>query len=159
MVGILNKHLPAGQRAVLVGGSLVEFYTTGAYTTGDVDLVGDRDPIGALLTAAGFERDGRYYVHDDLGLVCEVPSRSLRPTETIVDVEVEGYTVPMVSVEDAIVDRLLAAEHWRSPTDWEQAVLLYHTHKDRLNPTELRQRAEANDVAGTLADLEASESR
>lgn len=137
-----------------MGGSLVEFYTTGAYTTGDVALVGDREPIGALLTGAGFERDRRYYVRDALGLVCEVPSRSLRPTETIVDVEVEGDTVPMVSVEDAIVDRLLAANHWKSPTDWEQAMLLYQAHRDRLDLKDLRKKAKENRVGKTLDELE-----
>lgn len=141
---------------MLVGGSLVEFYTTGVYTTGDVDLVGDRDPIGALLTAAGFERDHRYYVRDDLGIVCEVPSRSLRPTETIVDIEVEGYTVPAVSVEDAIVDRLLAAEYWKSATDWEQAMLLYQAHRNRLDSKQLRKKAKENRVGKTLNELEAA---
>jgi hypothetical protein len=42
---------------VLVGGAAVELYTLGAYTTGDVDLIGSVTPrVARALTAADFER-------------------------------------------------------------------------------------------------------
>ena len=152
-VGVLNKHIGARRPAVLVGGALVEFYTGGAYVTGDIDLIGDGDVIVRLLTAAGFERSGRVFVHTDLELTVDVAGDTLRQTETVESVEVAGYRVPAVSVEDAIVDRLLAAKYWRSRTDWEQAVLLWMAHRDRIRRDELIKKARANEVEDKLEAL------
>lgn len=152
-MGILNKHLPAGQRAVLVGGSLVEFYTAGAYTTGDVDLVGPRDVIRRVLREAGFIESGRYFVREDVELVVEVPGPTLRKSETIAEIEFEGYRIPAVTLEDALVDRLLAAKYWRSPTDWEQAALLYGAHRDRIDEGQLLSKAKANEVEDKVREL------
>jgi len=154
-VGVLNRHLPKGQRAVLVGGALVELYTDGAYVTGDVDLIGDSGYIGPLLLSAGFRRSGRHYVEPKLGLAVEVAGRSLRHTETVQYVEFRGYDVPVVSVEDAVVDRLLGAKFWKSQTDWEQAILLFAAWRSRLNVEVLRDKARANEVDDFLRELEA----
>lgn len=153
LVGVLNRHLPKGRRAVLVGGALVEFYTTGAYVTGDVDVVGDREDIVPLLEGAGFERTGRVFSHSDLDLVADVAGRFLRKTETVVEMEVRGYVVPMVTVEDAVVDRLLAAKYWDSRTDWEQALLLFTAHRERLDRGSLKRKAGANEVEDWLGFL------
>lgn len=152
-VGLLNKHLPGGQRAVLVGGALVEFYTSGLYTTGDVDLIGNWNAIEDVMRQAGFGKEGRHLYREDLGLVVEIPKDSLRRTETVVLHEVEGLPVYAVTVEDAIVDRLLAAKFWKSTTDWEQAILLYAAHRARVDPAVLEQKAAANDVPDTLRRL------
>jgi hypothetical protein len=151
-VGVLNAHLRRG-RAVLVGGGAVELYTAGAYVTGDVDLVGDRDEIVSLLEAAGFERQDRLFIHEILELAIDVAGKSLRPTETVVDHEIRGYRVPVVALEDAIVDRLLAAEYWKSDTDWEQAKLLLGAHYDTVDRKTLEDRARRNDAARKLRDL------
>jgi hypothetical protein len=151
-VGVLNKHLRRG-RAVLVGGGAVELYTAGAYVTGDVDLIGDREDILSLLTAAGFERQDRLFVSEPLELAVDVVGSTLRPTETVEVNEVGGYRVPIVSVEDAIVDRLLAAEYWKSRTDWEQAKLLLGAHFDTVDRARLEERARRNDVERKLRDL------
>lgn len=151
-VGVLNRHLPRG-RAVLVGGGAVELYTAGAYVTGDVDLVGDREEILLLLEAAGFEREDRLFIHEAFELAVDIVGTTLRPTETIEYEEVRGYRVPIVSLEDAIVDRLLATEYWRSSTDWEQAKLLLGAHYDRVDRRSLEGKARRNDVEGKLRDL------
>ena len=152
-VGVLNKELPEGREAVLVGGALVEFYTSGGYVTGDLDLIGDRDTIIPLLESAGFSKSGRTWWNTDLELVVDIAGRDLRRTETIVRVVFEGFTIPTVSLEDLIVDRLLAATYWKSATDWEQAVLLLRAHKSRVNMTALKQKAAANDVRDALKEL------
>lgn len=149
---MLNKHLPRG-RAILVGGALVEFYTGGAYVTADVDLVGDRPVIAAVLEPAGFEASGRYFFHEQFELAVEVPGLVLRPTETVVEFDFEGYRVPCVSVEDSIVDRLLAAEYWKSATDWEQALLLYGAHRDSIRLEVLRDKARRNEVERKLEQM------
>lgn len=152
LVGVVNKHLRRG-RAVLVGGGAVELYTAGAYVTGDVDLVGDRDEIVSLLEAAGFERQDRLFINETLELAIDVAGTSLRPTETVVYQEIRGYRVPVVAIEDAIVDRLLAAEYWKSDTDWEQAKLLLGAHYDTVDRRTLEDRARRNDAEGRLRDL------
>lgn len=156
-VGILNKYLKPSTRAVLVGGALVEFYTRGAYVTGDVDLIGEKDAVRRLLAPAGFQEEGRYFFRDDLGIVAEVPSSTRRASETVVESEFEGYRVPMVSVEDAIVDRLLAAKYWRSPTDWEQSILLFRAQRNAIDADVLRKKARVNEVEDKVDELFALE--
>ena len=152
-VGVLNKYLPPNRKAVLVGGGAVEFYTVGGYTTGDVDLIGDRALVRDLLLSAGFREQGRLFLRPELGLVAEVLSMTRRPTEDVTTVVVEGYPVPILTVEDVIIDRLLAAKFWKSPTDWEQAILLAATHQKRLDRAKLREKAGPNEVEDVLAEL------
>ena len=152
-VGVLNRYMPEGREAVLVGGALVEFYTDGAYVTGDIDLIGDRDSILPLLVAAGFDRQGRVFFQDDLELVVDIAGRSLRRGESVQYIEFEGYRVPSVTLEDAIVDRLLAAKFWQSRTDWEQAVLLFTAHRNSVDRAVLTGKVRANDVGDTLRKL------
>lgn len=152
-VGVLNRHLPRRREAILVGGSLVEFYTSRAYVSGDVDLIGDRDAILELLTAARFERTGRVFVQEELALVADVVGSTLRPWERVRHFEIRGYRVPAVTPEDAIVDRLLADKFWDSRTDWEQAVLLLGALEGRLDMAVLEENARANNVADRLSDI------
>ena len=153
-VGILNKYLPEGGReAVLVGGALVEFYTSGGYVTGDIDVIGDRDAIVPLLEATGFAKSARTWWNTDLELVVDIAGRDLRRTEHVVRVEFAGYSIPTVSLEDLIVDRLLAATYWKSRTDWEQAMLLLRAHRNRVNSAALERKAGQNDVAEPLRNL------
>jgi predicted nucleotidyltransferase len=153
LVGVLNKHLPEGREAVLVGGALVEFYTSGGYVTGDVDIIGDRDAIVPLLEAAGFTKSARTWWNTDLELVVDIAGRDLRKTEDVVRVEFAGYSIPTVSLEDLIVDRLLAAKYWKSRTDWEQAMLLLRAHRSRVDPSALKRKAGRNDVGDWLPHL------
>lgn len=152
-VGLLNEALPAGTQAVLVGGAAVEFYTIGGYVTGDVDLVGPRDEVAKVLRAAGFREEGRYFTAPELGIVCEVPDRFLRETEEVREVEFEGLRIFIVAPEDALVDRLLAAKYGRSPTDWEQAVLLFTAQEPNLRLPALRAKAQKNFCEDVLEDL------
>lgn len=151
LVGVLNRYVRT--RALLVGGALVEFYTAGAYRTGDVDVLTDREEVKPLLLGAGFRREGRVFVNEEIGLVVDPLSKPPRPTETVVVLKVRGYDIPAVSPEDAIVDRLLAAKFWSSRTDWEQAVLLIEAQRRRLDKRQLRRKAKANQVEDALDDL------
>lgn len=139
---------------VLVGGSLVEFYTGGQYVSGDIDLIGDRAAIGKALDSAGFEREGRHFSRDDLGLFVEVPKADLRKGERTTIIEFEGRRVEAVTLEDLIVDRLLAAKFWSSRTDREQAILLLAAHADRLDRARLAARARTENVADELGAIE-----
>lgn len=156
-VEVLNAYLPGDQEAILVGGALVEFLTGGAYTTGDVDLIGDRDAIGELLVGAGFEDSGRHFVQDDLGIVVEVVARHPEPGDTIVDVEHRGRTFPAWSIEDLIVDRLAAWAHWGSATDWEQARLLHDGLRDDIDEQLIEDKAATYRVREALEELRSAE--
>lgn len=146
-LGWLNKQLPPGEKAVLVGGSLVQFYSGGAYESVDIDLVARRrEEISAVLNDAGFKEDVRGFEDLELGIVVDVSTKGLRPTETVEVARFEGLDVPLVSLEDSITDRLLAAKFWRSNQDWEQALLLYRVNKSRVNEAQLDAKAKANDV-------------
>lgn len=155
-VALLNEHLPDGDGVVLLGGALVEILSSGAYTTGDLDLVGDGGRVRELLEEAGFESEGRHHVHPDLGLTVEIVGSHLEQDQTRTVIEYKGYKVPTVTIEDVIVDRLNAAKHWDSQTDWEQAIIVYKAHGDRLDPDRLQEKAAHNDVEDLLEELEGS---
>lgn len=155
-VALLNERLPEDSHVVLVGGGLVELLSDGMYTTGDVDLVGGGDHVGGLLEGAGFKSEGRHYVHPDLGLAVDLVGPRLEQDQSEIVIEYKGYKVPALTIEDLIVDRLNAAKHWDSETDWEQAVLIYEVHRDRLDRERLEEKAAYNDVQDVLKELEES---
>jgi hypothetical protein len=65
---------------VLVGGAAVELFTVGAYTTGDIDLVGAvTSSVRAALEVAGFERHGRHWIHEQAQVFIEFPGSALDP--------------------------------------------------------------------------------
>lgn len=146
-LGWLNKQMPRGEKAILVGGSLVQFYSGGAYESVDIDLVARRrEEISAILNDAGFKEDVRGFEDLELGIVVDVSTKGLRPTENVETVRFEGLEVPVVSLEDSITDRLLAAKFWRSNQDWEQALLLYRVNASKVDQAKLDAKAKANDV-------------
>lgn len=152
-VGVLNKHMGRGRAAVLVGGGAVEFYCRGAFTMADVDLVANAEEVSKLLVEAGFEAQGRYFTNQELAMVVDLVGAFLRPGETVHGVEVQGYRAPMVSAEDCIIDRLLAAKHFQSEVDWAQAILLWAATRGHTDVKTLRRKASANDVTVLLDEL------
>lgn len=114
------------QTPVLVGGAAVELYTGGAYTTGDIDLVGPTSPgVERGLREAGFERHGRHWIHEEAQVFVEIPSSALAAGELAVWVEMEGQRIRVIAAEDLLVDRLGAWEYWRSSVDGVNAYLLW----------------------------------
>lgn len=126
---------------VLVGGAAVELYTHGAYTTGDIDLVGTVTP-GAVraLAAAGFERHGRHWIHEPAQVFVEFPASALDPEEASSWLEFASQKILIVSAEDLLVDRLGAWEYWQSSVDAMNALLLWRAHKERLDVVRLEKR-------------------
>ncbi|MCK4717479.1 MAG: nucleotidyltransferase, partial [Thermoplasmata archaeon] len=112
-----------GITPVIVGGSAVEFYTRNWYATADIDLAvqkGKRKVLDEVFKEAGFKRSGRMWTREDLGLYIETPG-------DIYDIDLEkatkvetgdGYAY-MIGVEELILDRLQAAQHWKSQADRE----------------------------------------
>jgi hypothetical protein len=126
---------------VLVGGAAVEVYAGGAYTTGDVDLVGHVPPaVARTLTESGFERRGRHWIHQRGQVFVEFPGLSLDPEELASWQELEGQRVRIISVEDLLVDRLGAWEYWRSSVDGANAYLLWQAQKNAIDTERLERR-------------------
>jgi len=137
------QRLYATAPPVLVGGAAVELYTDGAYTTGDIDLVGAvNPPLQRALESAGFTRHGRHWIHDRTQTFVEFPGESLGSHEEAGWLEVRGRRVWIVSIEDLLVDRLGAWEYWASSVDAVNAWALWRAHRDRIDRDRLEARVE-----------------
>ncbi len=116
---------PSGLWPVVVGGAAVEFYTRGAYTTVDVDMIveglGAIDPV---LRALGFSRlAGAAYGHAALDVVVDLPPEPLvGDAGRVVGVDVGGRTARIIGLEDIMADRLRTAVYWSDSASREWAV-------------------------------------
>jgi excisionase family DNA binding protein len=112
---------------VVVGGHAVEFYTAGSYPTQDIDLAGASEPVAEVLATWGFERHGRHWFDERLGIVVEVPGSALTlaAREHLVSVKVGGGVANILGIEDLIVDRLAACIFWKDEEScrWARVLL------------------------------------
>ncbi len=116
---------PGERRPILVGGAAVELYTGGAYTTGDLDFVGSVPPaVAKSLSAAGFTRVGRHWVHEPAKVFLEFPGTDLEPSPDPVELDFGGRRVSIIPIEGLLADRLAAWKFWRSEVDAVNALLL-----------------------------------
>ena len=133
-LGWLNrklKEMDVNNFPVLVGGSAVAYYTAGNYATQDIDLCYSSDRLDSVLLPAGFRKDGRYWVHEELDILVECPGSV--PPERIIDVELKnGDHIYVTSIEDIIIDRLCAFTFWKSTTDEEWASLMLESDTDEF---------------------------
>lgn len=140
--------------AVLVGGAAAELYSGGAYTTGDIDLVGSVPAlVEERLRGAGFVQKGRYWIHPD-GLFVEFPGSHLDHHEQVRELRAEGSTVLVVSPEDLIADRLAHWQFWKSTIDALNALTIRRLWAGRLDLERLQAAAGAQEVAPALESLE-----
>jgi hypothetical protein len=143
-----------GVKCVIVGGSAVEFYTRDWYATGDIDLAidrGKRTEVTKVFEGYGFKSEGRMWVREDLGLYLEIPGDIndidlKRITKVNTDV---GYAY-IIGMEDIILDRLNAAEHWNSEGDKEQAIRIAAIYYDDIDWAYVREKCGEHKVANML---------
>lgn len=142
-------------RPILVGGCAVEFYTSGGYSTIDVDVITDSDlNYAEAMRQLGFEKLGRFWLRDDLGIAIESHSGPLAgDRDHITEVQVEDMTVHVIGVEDLIVDRLTAFVHWASQEDGRWARRLLREHGGSIDWDYPRKRADEEKVGQALSDL------
>lgn len=144
-----------GVKAVVVGGSAVEFYTRDWYATGDIDLAitkEKRDAVKDILTDLGFKNSGRMWVREDLNLYLEMPGdvRDVN-TDKVLRVDTESGYAYIIGLEDIILDRLQAAEHWKSESDKEQALRIASMFFDEIDWKYLEKRSRETDTVKILA--------
>jgi hypothetical protein len=157
LVAVITKYLGGPVRPIVVGGLAVEFYTGGAYMTGDIDLLyPHRKALGELLESWGFARQGRLWSLPEAGLWVEVPGEALGPDEDpsrVIRVRSRGLTAEMIGLEDLIVDRLNAYVHWKSDADGLWAESMMAENADVIDWAYLRRRARKEGTAEALARL------
>lgn len=142
-------------RPVVVGGHAVEFYTSGGYTTVDIDLVSPCEPLTEILGGWGFRREGRHWLDDELGLAVEAPGSHLGPgqRERTTGVRLGPGVVEVLGIEDLVVDRLNACVHSGSEEDCHWAHILLAAYRERIDLAYLGSRAREEQVSGQLAEL------
>ena len=143
-------------RPVITGGQAVEFYTTGGYSTGDIDLIcSNRDLPGDYLETAGFQKKGRYWHHSELDLFVEIPGSSLTQGEEehLNCVELEECRIYFIGQEDMILDRLNAYVHWKSDEDGRWAKELLALYQKDLDWNYLQKRALEEKTSQALEKL------
>lgn len=119
----------------LVGGSALEIYTSGKYTSGDIDVVTHLGkPLHGVLRRWGFENQGRIWHNDELKLVVDL----VKPPYTGSAMRTTLFTTPfgvvrLAAAEDLLVKRLSSAVNWRQPGDFEHAKLLALEFGDKLD--------------------------
>jgi len=119
-----------GIETVLSGGSCVEIYSHGKYTSDDIDLIdrfnGGHTKIKNVMLKLGFKEHNRYFVHEDTPLFIEFPRGPLgvgdAPVNEIALKEEDTGILKLLTPTDCIKDRLAAYFHWDDLQSLEQAV-------------------------------------
>ena len=148
VLGKLSKEFK-GNKPVLVGGSAVELYTLGQSTSLDIDLiVANSKKFKELLKSLGFKNEDRIYYKDDI--VIDIVGTFMNERIKVIGIDDEKYKIQVISIEDLIIDRLLACIVWKSIRDCEQAELLYKMYENKLDIDYLHDRAKEEKVYDEL---------
>jgi len=163
MTGLITRVLEdRGKPApVLIGGLALSYYTRDVYFTADIDLAyADRDALDEVLRELGFVKKGRYWVHEGLDMAVEVPAADLPGEEASRETaELEGgLHCVVIGLEDLIIDRMNACQHWKSEVDCEMTELLIVRYREELDWAYLEKRA-ALPENDTLAEIRALKER
>ena len=149
----MNKPAP-----VIIGGCALSYYSREVYFTSDIDLAyADREALDKVLRGVGFEKKGRYWVHDELKLAIEAPASSLPGEDSPVEVVELGEDLQcsVIGIEDLVIDRLNAYKHWKSEIDGEMVELLLRRYRDDVDWSYLEKKAllPENDTLSEILEL------
>jgi len=142
-------------RLTIVGGSALEVYTTGDYTSRDVDILAE-DParVEAVLRSWGFRKVGMYWENPEFGSTVQIVGRydsGSRSRNQIVSTRYgQGR---LASMEDIIWKRVYEARGWNRPAALVEAALLVRRYADRLDWEYIEKQGRANGVEDLVADL------
>ncbi len=159
-VGLITRLLKEkGKRApIIIGGCALSYYSREVYFTTDIDLAyAEREALDSVLKSVGFQKKGRYWVHEGLKMAIEAPASKLAEEEAPVEiVEVgEGLQCTIIGIEDLIIDRMNACKHWKSEIDCEMAELLVNHYYNDLDWPYLEKKAAKpeNDILLELQEI------
>jgi hypothetical protein len=113
-------------RFIVVGGSAIEVYTLGRYTSGDIDIVTEeRERVEAVLRSWSFQATGRIWIHEPLGLVVDLVKAPYTGSGDRTTLATTPFgPVRLAAPEDLLVKRLSSTRHWGVRGDFEHAKLL-----------------------------------
>lgn len=139
---------------VLVGGAAVELYTGGAYRTGDLDFVGKvTKDVSRILEGAGFRKRGRHWIHEEAQIYIELPAAAFDREVRIDAIQIDEWTIVLLSPEDVLVDRLAAWKFWSVPVEGVNSYLLYRARGQGMDTKRLEEVASVEGVADALDSL------
>ena len=141
---IAEAFKPFHVQPVVVGGAAVEFYTLGNYTTKDIDLIVEEPGyIKEVMLSLGFRNDcGTWFLPDRPEIIVEFPKGPLAGDwKKIQPVTLpNGHTAYLLSLEDILIDRTLAAKYWTDGSE-EWVRFMMAAHYEEINWKYLRQTA------------------
>ena len=140
-------------KPVIVGGQAVEFYTSGGYSTMDIDILCEAhiNEIDSILQPLGFEREGKYWTIKDNDIAIEVPSGPLAGSwDKLSEVEIEDLTAYIIGIEDIIIDRLNRYKYWKVYEDEEWIIAMIILNYEDIDWDYIFSRAERE---GTVDEL------
>jgi hypothetical protein len=160
MVALLTRVLKRmnKQAPVIIGGCALSYYSREVYFTSDIDLAyADREALNAALKSIGFEKKGRYWMHEGLKVVIEAPASVLSGQDSPLEVVElgEGLQCSIIGIEDLVMDRLNAFKHRKSEIDREMVELLIRRYKNDLDWSYLEEKAmlPENDTLSEILEL------
>jgi predicted nucleotidyltransferase len=144
-------------RPIVVGGSAVDFYTEGIFPSYDIDLIGSRKVIGEILERKfGFNRSGRHWINEQIGIFVEVPGDRLAGNlDKVTTIKVNELKVYVIGIEDLIIDRMAACSEWKSDTDCKQAQYLLTYYHGRIDFNYLNTKAKDEGLLKMIKKLSA----
>ncbi|MFA7083556.1 MAG: hypothetical protein WC141_03365 [Arcobacteraceae bacterium] len=115
---------------VLSGGSCVEIYSQGDYTSYDIDLVNRYNEtffkIKKIMESLGFKEEGKYFTYPDTKFFIEFPSGPLGVGDACVkdinELRTSFGILKLLTPTDCVKDRLAAYYHWDDQQSLVQAV-------------------------------------
>jgi len=146
VVGLLTRLLKrmSKQAPIIIGGCALSYYSREVYFTSDIDLAyADREALDTALKSIGFEKEGRYWVHEGLKVVIEAPASVLPGEDSPIEVVELGEDLQcsIIGIEDLVIDRLNAFKHWKSEIDGEMVDLLLRRYRKDLDWSYLEKKA------------------
>jgi predicted nucleotidyltransferase len=145
-----------------VGGTVVEFYTAGGYTTADIDMVLpplEKKEIETVMETLGFVLSGdyRHWSHPQIPFPVEFPPGPLQIGHLAVaelnEIEIEGVKLKILKVEDILLDRAVMAQEWDDLQAQVQAEMLMYAHYDDMDWAYVQRRASQIGVQRILQQI------
>ncbi len=150
-------------KAVMVGGSAVEFYTSQQYATQDIDFVlNTNEKVTECMNSLGFINNGGVWECDGTPFVVEFPKGPLAgDINRVTNVNVDDRILVVIGLEDIIIDRSLRGKFWEAApkvkgkkfregyfNEW--AKFMIEAHSDLLDWDYLKQRAREEDCEDVI---------
>lgn len=113
---------------VIVGGTAVELYTSGQYATPDIDILGPRAEIMALLEALGFEKQkgdpGGIRWSEEFGVIIDWQGGACDGRALNLEDAKGELLIRAIGINELIIDRLCASKFWQHGESLEWARIL-----------------------------------